>query len=233
MLLEKNCQFEKKAVRNSYMHLLCVDDDTSFCCVIEKEATSIDLPITIISTIEQAKQKIRDQCFSACILSSNYLGNHVFIKDSVISLVYQQLPDVSELKRLRSSQKISFIGGKPMSSNEAHYFLSKVCHLSNRLEPICNWIDEIPEDLMNKFLKLNYERLSLVADLIQKAKEKPEDQVWQELQHVLHKISGSAGLYGRSMASELSKEMEVKLKNKEYANLDLDGFYRQLYLYIQ
>ena len=120
-----------------------------------------------------------------------------------------------------------------MSSNEAHYLLAKLCKKANRLEPYCDWLHEIPEKLLDDYFKLTYERLKKITDLIQKTKENPTSQDWEELQNIVHKIAGSAGIYGRSMASEICKEMEIRLKNKDYANLDLESFYRQLYLYIQ
>lgn len=212
------------------MRIICIDDDVSFCNVIEQEALSVGLNMVFVSSIEQA-QKMHNQIFSACILGSQNLEKRSLIKPIKISLVYQNLPEASQLTSIKNNQKIDWIGGKPMSSNEAHYLLTKMCKLSNRLEPSCHWLDEIPENLMNQFLKSNYERLSIIATLIQKIKISATPDVWQELQNIVHKISGSAGMYGRTMAGELCKEMEIKLKNKDYA--DLDTFYRQLFLYIQ
>lgn len=215
------------------MHILCIDDDASFCHLIEKESRVLGIQSTMALSIEQAELKIVDFVFSAYILSSKFLGDQLLKKLAVTSLVYYELPIVSHLTELKRTQQISFVGGKPMSSNEAHYFLSKICKISNRLEPICDWVDEIPEKLTQDYYKLTYERLNLIADLIQEAKINPSERVWQELQNTAHKIAGSAGMYGRTMASEICKNLEIQLKNQDYSNLDLDSFYRQLYLYIQ
>lgn len=213
------------------MHILCIDDDSSLCQAIEKEAIALGIPITIALTIEQASKKMAGGDFSAYILSSKYLAGRLSMKKSAASLVYHDLPVALQLKELKSIHQISWVAGKPMSSNEAHYLLSKICNIPNRFEPICDWVDEIPEKLMNEYFKIAYERLNHIADLLQEAKINPSELVWEALQNTVHKIAGSAGMYGRTMASEICRKMELQLKNKNYANLD--SFYRQLYLYIQ
>lgn len=215
------------------MHVLCIDDDKSFCRTIEEEANSLGVPCTIALSCASVKQKIANFSFSAFILGSKFAADTLIKKEKKISLVYPELPTVSQLKDLKSSQHIGFVGGKPMSSNEAHYLLSKICKIPNAQEPICDWVEEIPEKLMNDYFKLTYERLNLIAVLIKEAKINPSGHIGQELQKIVHKIAGSAGMYGRVMAGEICKKMEVQLKNQDYLNLDLDSFYRQLYLYVQ
>jgi hypothetical protein len=215
------------------MHVLCVDGDSDFSQAIVSEAKAIGVPITLVSSLEQAKQKIQEQDFSAYIMSSEYDERNLLGEKTSTSLVYKDLPEVSNLKDIKAKQNINFVVGKPMSSNEAHYLLAKLCNLANRLEPVCDWLDDIPEKLSNEYLRLAYERLAHIAELIQKAKTAPSEEVWLELQNIVHKIAGSAGSYGRTAASEICKEMEIHLKNKDYEHLNLDSFYRQLYLYIQ
>ncbi len=87
--------------------------------------------------------------------------------------------------------------------------------------------------LMQDYLQLTFERLASLESLIQQVKIKPSTTVWQKLENLVHKIGGSTGMYGRLMASELCKKMEMQLKNKDHSRLDLDRFYQQLYLFIQ
>jgi CheY-like chemotaxis protein len=213
------------------MHILCIDDDSNFRQLMETEAQTLGIKISFAESLAQAQQKLKDENFSAQIINSKFRESLSLDKD--VTLVYQNLPDIQLLKELKVNQKINFVSGKPMSSNEAHYLLTKLCKRANRLEPFCDWLHEIPKNLLDEFFNLSYERLTQIADLIQKIKEEPSPQVWIELQNIVHKIAGSAGIYGRSMASEISKEMEIRLKNKDHENLDLDSFYRQLYLYLQ
>lgn len=215
------------------MHILCIDDDENFCQSLKKEALALGIRISFASSIGEAKKGINTHDFFAYIIGSKNNGKKFDVKQARTSLIYQILPLASRLKDLKKAKNINFIGGKPMTSKEAHYLLTKLCNLSNQHEPVCDWVDEIPQDLMNSYLNLVFERVGLVRELIQKLKTNPTNQLWDELRNIVHKIAGTAGLYGRVMASELCKELEEKLKNKDYSNLDLESFYRQLYLYVQ
>lgn len=212
------------------MHILCIDDDPIFCQMLKNEAKAIGIQISVVSP-EQIDEKVRDLKPAACVLNASYRTK---ISEGGIktSLIYKTLPIVSDLKESKRSG-VEYVGGQSMSADEAHYLLAKLCRLANRLEPECDWVAEIPESLMQDYLNLALERLAHIENLIHDLKKQATDVLWEELKNVVHKIAGSAGLYGRSKASEICKEVEIKLKNKEYSTIDLDNFYRQLYLYIQ
>ena len=215
------------------MHILCIDTDISFCQAIENKAKEIGIQSTIVQSMEQARHPMTVLNFSAYILSSKFIKDRSLLKDAAVSLVYENLPFAAQLNELKKSQSVALIGGKPMTSNEMRYLLSKLCKLSNGFEPVCDWVPEIPEKLMIDYIKLSFEKLQHIDELIQQSKENSSAKMWEDLQNVLHKISGSAGMYGRTLASEICRKLEIQLKNKDYSNLNLDSFYRQLYLYIQ
>lgn len=218
------------------MKLLCIDEDLQFCQLIEKEAAFLGIQPFFDSSIETIRQNGAQQDFSGYIINHELLDDRSLLYSSLdkgnISFVYSHLPIPSELESLKKIGQIHLIAGKPMGTDEAHYLLSKLYRLPNRLEAACDWVDDIPQTLMNDYLKIAYQRLALVSDLIQQTKN-PSAHIWEELQNVMHKMAGSAGMYGRTYASEICKKMEIKLKNKDYSDLNLDNFYRQLYLYVQ
>jgi hypothetical protein len=215
------------------MHILCLDDDINFCRMLKVEAEELQIQISFAKTLEEDLQKLMNQEYQAHLIDSKFLENIKFNKKNPLSVIFGSLPSVKKLEELKQQKKITLVGGKPMSSNEAHYLLAKLCQKANKLEPYCDWLHEIPEKLFEDYHQLAYERLSQIHFILQKKKKNLSLQEWDELQNIVHKIAGSAGIYGRSMASKICKEMEIQLKNKDYLHIDLESFYRQLFLYIQ
>lgn len=210
--------------------ILCLEEDRRLLQVIEKEANFLDIALQFTTSIEDAKAHLEQRSFSAYLFNQIPIGTWQE-KTPAISLICKELPSINELEKIKHNSNIKYVTGKPMTSEEAHYLLSKMCGLPNQYEPPCEWIYEIPKHLMDSYLKLSYQRLERVFDILQKIKSTcgPSD----ELQALLHKISGSSGMYGRLLASKICKEMEAQIKIKNIDQLDWDTFYRKLYLYIQ
>lgn len=213
------------------IHIFCVDEDQNFCQTIAREAEVLGVKTTFTASIDEKNHKISS--FSAYILDVSNLKHRSLFKDGCVSLAFQTLPPPSELEKLKNQYAVDFVAGKPMGAEEARYLITKVCQLPNVRETSCDWVNEIPDDLMQQYLRLTYQRLEIVSDIIKKIQIHACMQVWQELEKIVHKIAGSAGMYGRALASEMCKKIEEEIKNKNYLDLDLQTFYRQLYLYVQ
>lgn len=218
---------------DSPLHILCIDDDPEFCQAIDREARKLGIKMTLANSVEEAKEKMGDEVPSMHLCNPLLLTQNDLNANVQTAFVCKELPKIDNLQEIKKNQQIHYVAGKPVSPDEAHYLLAKMCRMANRLEPDCDWVEEIPETLMNDYLHSTYEKLSLISDLIEMAKENPSEKTLDQLRTVVHKIAGSAGIYGRGMASVLCKDLEIRLKNKNVSEEDLDTFYRQLYLYMQ
>ncbi|NGY94804.1 MULTISPECIES: hypothetical protein [unclassified Neochlamydia] len=212
------------------MQVLCVDQDKNFCNFIKKEGEALGVSVSGVTTFDQAQEKMRDQSSYACIFNSSYCEQLVMLDQLSFSLAYVDLPNVSFLQELKATQKVRYIVGKMMSSEEARYLLGQLCQLEAYEKLKGDWVAEIPEQLMKAYESSSYEKLGILEKLI---KNNSHQLPWEEFQFIVHKIAGSAGFYGRFKACEICKKMETHIKKKEYNLIDLNSFYRQLYLYIQ
>lgn len=208
------------------MDVVCVSEDTYLCKILDTEARAMEIPLTCSLSPAEVKAP------AAYIIDTTYQTHHSWGENCSKALIFNKLPDVPTLLKLKN-ESVNFLVGKPMGSDEAHYLLTKLCQIPNRLEPVCDWLSEIPDKLMEDYYKLAFARLTQVHSLIDMVKEHHSEKAWEELKGVVHKIAGGAGLYGRFMASEICKELESKIKHKDFETIDLNLFYRQLYLYIQ
>ncbi|KIC75109.1 hypothetical protein DB41_HW00210 [Neochlamydia sp. TUME1] len=212
------------------MQVLCVDQDKNFCNFIKREGEALGVRVNGVMTFDQAQERMRDQSSYACIFNSSHCEQLATVDQLSFSLAYDDLPSVSLLQELKATQKVRYIAGKMMSSEEARYLLAQLCQLEAYEKLKGDWVAEIPEQLMKAYEISSYEKLGIIEKLIKNNSHQP---AWEELQFIVHKIAGSAGFYGRFMACEICKKMETHIKQKEYALIDLNSFYRQLYLYIQ
>lgn len=216
------------------MHVLYVDDCMDSSLIIEREAKKLGIKITLAKSMDDAKTRVGNQKLTAQICDPKLISGYSFNNEIKTSFVFATLPDIDSLQELKKSKQIDYAAAKPSSPEEAHYLLSKMCQIKNSMEPACDWLDEIPPKLMNDYLRSTYEKLSSIANLIHQAKRNPSPEIFQSLKFIVHKVAGSAGLYGRGMASELCKQFEIRLNSSEsISNFELDSFYRQLFLYIQ
>ena len=55
------------------MHILCIDDDSNFCRLMETEAKTLGIKISFVKSLAQARQKFQSEDFSAQIISSKFL----------------------------------------------------------------------------------------------------------------------------------------------------------------
>lgn len=215
------------------MKVLCLETDRGFQKTIQQEAQKLGIDIVFSSNQQDIQQLLNNPNVKACIFDSKIEDQSSYQNHLESLVVLERLPDIEKLKNIKSRYGVKYVTEKKAKPVDLRYLLLKLCNLSNDEEPQCDWLNEIPESLMNDFYKLSYERLKIVQDLIKQIQESPSESLYEELSHIVHKIAGSAGLYGRGLASELCKEMEILLTNKLYEKAELDRFYQRLFLYLQ
>lgn len=75
-------------------------------------------------------------------------------------------------------------------------------------------MDDIPEELLNKYKSSIPAKMVTLQTLIEKAKSVPSLEITEEIKAFAHKMAGNSQMYGYKEASSLFRELEQFAKSQ-------------------
>lgn len=239
----------------SNCHILCVDDDVSFCLFIQKLASSFGIHTDIAHSIHEAKKAIESQHAYQSFIIDGHLPDgsgfelvawirekkDILLPIVFISRIYQ---DAASFRLLRESLKVNFVLEKPIQPAEVHQLFVHLC----KLMTLHTTTKELFSDVLLLDLKIGYQKtipdkVERLEKMILNVQRNPNLENVQTLKGEVHKIAGSAGSYGFMAVSEVCKTLETELvKQIEIIKQDqqnqgwfesLDEFFTQIKLHFQ
>lgn len=246
---------QKENLEHPICHMLCIDDDKSFCVFISQLAYSFDIQMDFAHSIQQAKELIEvNPDYQSFIIDGHLPDGSGFelvawIREKkdiglpivFISRIYQ---DATSFRLLRESLKVNFVLEKPIRPAEVQQLFVQLCHLMS-LQPSKPdpFSDELLLSLKMSYQKTIPDKIERLEKMILDVQKNDNLENLNILKGEVHKIAGSAGSYGFLAVSELCKNLESDLAtqieltkrnqfNKAWLNI-LDDFFTQIKLHFQ
>ena len=185
-----------------------------------------------LDSMEELYHFTKDNPLCSAIIETPFFNEKIEnqLTNLNVCFICETLPQILKLKRTHDEKKSFFYADKDLFIHQYDYILKK---LEKTTEVEFDWLKDIPDHLFQDYYNSSFKKLEAINDLIVQIKLTAYESFYLDLKDICHKISGGAGIYGHMEASNLCKEIEIKLNHKDYQAINFHDFFKKLYLYLQ
>lgn len=223
------------------MKIICINLDRNVITELSSKTSSYNIKLfpcefddSLQSNIGQISPEFLLIDFGDCASNGQGMKILAWIKEK--NIFVPRIALVNEhnfifcMKELKKNSAIDYILEKPLQNQQVITLLEAITQPQELLNPHF-------QRLYAHYDQTMHERINGLCTANQAFKDNPTDKTLYDLFQEVHKIAGSAGVYGYTRAGELSNTLQIKMdqlmKGSDFKNTNFDKEIKQICFQLQ